>query len=64
MPNLRTSVSHPTHPTSFPPTLPPAPQSDEYLRAHAKAHAPELLLAMDEGKLQAAGGGGGSGGRR
>ena len=29
-------------------------QSEEYLRAHAKAHAPELLLALAEGKAAAA----------
>ncbi|KAL4448617.1 hypothetical protein ABPG75_005836 [Micractinium tetrahymenae] len=30
-------------------------QSEEYLRAHAKAHAPELLLALKDGKRAAAG---------
>jgi predicted ATPase len=29
-------------------------QSEEYLRAHAKAHAPELLLALAQGKAAAA----------
>ncbi|EFN56104.1 hypothetical protein CHLNCDRAFT_22338, partial [Chlorella variabilis] len=33
-------------------------QSEEYLRAHAKAHAPELLLAMNENKAAAAAAGG------
>ena len=27
-------------------------QSKEYLRAHATAHAPELLYALDEGEKQ------------
>lgn len=35
-------------------------QSEEYLRAHAKAHAPELLLALQDGRKSAAGGGSGS----
>jgi uncharacterized membrane protein YgcG len=47
-------------------------QSEEYLRAHAKAHAPELLLALREGRAarmaqsssSGSGGGGSAGGMR
>ncbi|KAL4424629.1 hypothetical protein ABPG77_002247 [Micractinium sp. CCAP 211/92] len=34
-------------------------QSEEYLRAHAKAHAPELLLALQDSRKVAAGSSGG-----
>ena len=66
---LAPAATHPPTPLSHcpplapPPTAPPSPththtplQSKEYLRAHAKAHAPELLLALKA--LSASGGGG------
>jgi hypothetical protein len=48
-----------------PPCTPPLVQSLEYLRAHAKAHAPELLLALEESKAESkSSSAGGSGGWR
>lgn len=51
-------------PPAASPSLPASPGPHcRYLRAHAKAHAPELLLALQDGR-KAAAGGSGAGARR